>query len=369
MAAKDNFFKAHWDWLVALAGIVALGGAVALLLPELDNSPDSAAQDCADELRSIKPAHDGVAAVDTSVLENALKTVNQPPALSEVDGKKASFLGSERRIACRAGEGKDPKKACGRPIPAELTKCPFCGMEQPALVKIEVDSDHDGLPNDWEVKYGFNKDDGRDAALDADKDGFTNLEEFTAGTDPKDAKSHPDYMDFLALNGGLQQTFLPFYFKQANPVGKSFRLTFQRLDVKSKFDLTLTAVVGEEIKSNDGKYNSGYTAKNYVVKDVEVPAYKGSKMMKKIKVGFVDIVRKDGKALTIREGVRRIPVESQAEVVFNREGGKTFTVSVGTEFEIHGVKYKVISLQTKDGKAAVTIQDLSNKKQKIVLGA
>ncbi len=369
MAAKDNFFKAHWDWLVAVAGLAALGGAVALLLPALQNSPDSAVADCEGELASIKPAHEGVAAVEVAVLDRALKLVNEPPALAEVDGKLASFLGSERRISCRAGEGKNPKLACSRPIPAHLTKCPFCKMEQPALVKIEVDSDRDGLPNDWEVKYGFNKDDPRDAAQDADKDGFTNLEEFTAGTDPKDAKSHPDYMDFLALDGSLRQTFLPFYFKQANPVGKSHRLTFQRLDVKSKFDVTLTAMVGEAIKSGDGKYSVGYTAKNYVVKDVEVPAYKGSKMMKKIKVGFVEVVRKDGKTLTLREGVRRIPVESQATIVFNREGGKTFNVHAGSEFEIHGVKYRVISLQTKNSKAAVTIQDLVTKKQKIILGA
>ena len=296
--------------------------------------------------------------------------MRNPPSLSEVDAKKPNFLSSERRIFCRAEEGGDPKKACGRPIPAEATECPFCHTKQPALVKIEVDTDRDGLPNEWELQYGFNPNDAKDAALDSDADGFTNLEEYEAKTDPKDAKSHPDYLDFVSVQGTLKQTFLPFYFKQANPMpGNTFRLTFQRLDVKSKYDSTLTAKVGEPIKSQDGKYDSSYVAKNYSVKEMEVPAYKGSKMMKKAKVGFVDVERaKDGKKLTLREGVTKIPVETQLDIAYDREGGKTFTIFTGAEFEIHGVKYKVKSLEAKNGKPVVTVQEVATKKQKILQG-
>ena len=52
-----------------------------------------------------------------------------------------------------------------------------------------VDSDHDGLPDWWEDKYGLNKNDSTDAALDADGDGASNLSEFFAGTDPKNPAS------------------------------------------------------------------------------------------------------------------------------------------------------------------------------------
>jgi len=368
MTGKENFFKAHWDWLVAVLGLAAV--AVVLLLPTLVSSDDDAASNVQAQLASAKPAHDGVEPADRQLLQQAFDKVRNPPGLSEVDAKKPSFLASERRIFCRAEEGGDPKKACGRPIPAEATECPFCHTKQPALVKIEVDSDHDGLPNEWELQYGFNPNDGKDAALDADGDGFTNLEEYEAKTDPKDSKSHPDYLDFVSVQGTLKQTFLPFYFKQANPMpGNTFRLTFQRLDVKSKYDSTLTAKVGEPIKSQDGKYDSGYVAKNYSVKEMEVPAYKGSKMMKKAKVGFVDVERaKDGKKLTLREGVAKIPVETQLDIAYDREGGKTFTVFKGAEFEIHGIKYKVQSLETKNGKPVVTIQDGTTKKQKILQG-
>lgn len=41
-----------------------------------------------------------------------------------------------------------------------------------------VDSDHDGMPDDWETKMGFNPRDETDAAADHDGDGYTNIEAF-----------------------------------------------------------------------------------------------------------------------------------------------------------------------------------------------
>ncbi len=53
------------------------------------------------------------------------------------------------------------------------------------------DSDLDGMHNSWEVFYGLNADQSADAGDDADSDGFTNLEEYQAGTDPTDDSSVP----------------------------------------------------------------------------------------------------------------------------------------------------------------------------------
>lgn len=52
------------------------------------------------------------------------------------------------------------------------------------------DSDGDGMPDGWEVSHGLNPL-VKDADGDADSDGFTNLEEYLAGTDPKDPRSKP----------------------------------------------------------------------------------------------------------------------------------------------------------------------------------
>jgi pectate lyase len=59
-----------------------------------------------------------------------------------------------------------------------------------------LDSDHDGMPDEWELQHGLNPRDPADAQRDNDKDGYTNLEEYLNGTDPnrfvdyRDAKNN-----------------------------------------------------------------------------------------------------------------------------------------------------------------------------------
>ncbi len=47
-----------------------------------------------------------------------------------------------------------------------------------------TDSDQDGMPDEWELKYGLNPKEASDAVKDADGDGYTNIEEYLNGTDP-----------------------------------------------------------------------------------------------------------------------------------------------------------------------------------------
>jgi pectate lyase len=47
-----------------------------------------------------------------------------------------------------------------------------------------ADSDHDGIPDDWETKHGLNPRDAADAKA-IGKSGYTNLEEYLNGTDPR----------------------------------------------------------------------------------------------------------------------------------------------------------------------------------------
>ena len=45
-----------------------------------------------------------------------------------------------------------------------------------------LDSDHDGMPDDWESLYGFDPFDPSDGPKDGDGDGYTNVEEYLNGT-------------------------------------------------------------------------------------------------------------------------------------------------------------------------------------------
>jgi sugar lactone lactonase YvrE len=62
---------------------------------------------------------------------------------------------------------------------------------QTCTVNGQLDSDCDGLPDWWELKYGLNPYWAGDALLDPDGDGLTNLQEYQLGTNPLVANGLP----------------------------------------------------------------------------------------------------------------------------------------------------------------------------------
>ena len=63
-----------------------------------------------------------------------------------------------------------------------------------------VDTDGDGMPDEWEIKYGLNPKDPSDANGDINGDGYTNIEKYINGIDPtkkvdwKDLKNNRDVL-------------------------------------------------------------------------------------------------------------------------------------------------------------------------------
>lgn len=74
--------------------------------------------------------------------------------------------------------------SCGKTVAKNLDICPFCSHA--------FDSDADSMPNQWEKRYGLNAYDPEDSYLDKDGDGFSNLAEFRAETNPNDPNSKPE---------------------------------------------------------------------------------------------------------------------------------------------------------------------------------
>ncbi|MDR3219325.1 MAG: polysaccharide lyase [Dysgonamonadaceae bacterium] len=50
--------------------------------------------------------------------------------------------------------------------------------------QVPVDSDGDGMSDEWEIKYNLDPKNPADGALDSDSDGYTNIEEYLNGTNP-----------------------------------------------------------------------------------------------------------------------------------------------------------------------------------------
>ena len=101
-------------------------------------------------------------------------------------------------FVCRASD------ACGNSESNSIEQ-----SSQPLLDPTK-DQDSDGIPNGFEQLHGLNPFDATDASADTDGDGFTNLQEYQAGTDPNDIHSSPFRVTDIHVEGNdLRIVWLP----------------------------------------------------------------------------------------------------------------------------------------------------------------
>ena len=343
---KDkNFLAAHYDILVAVVGALALVAGVAFFFVSGGEDPEAAAENAVQQIRRTKPAKTGVSPVDMTALDAVVRQVKNPATVAAVSEKDANFLASERRVFC---------KKCRKVISTDVKafpSCPFCGEKQETPRKVVLDTDGDGMPDEWEKRFGLNPDSPLDASRDADDDGFTNLEEFKAGTDPKDPTDHPDYLDSLTVQMPLTSTYLPFIFTKAVPLpNNSWRGEFffpQKKDDYGRMGRTVSVVLGQEVA--DKKNHTGFIFKSYAKKS-EKQARKGMKgMTVDVDVSEAVVQRKaDGKPVTlvISENKKAKPpsVDIKATLVYVRGSTKQFDVTPGDEFTLNRDKFKVLEI-------------------------
>lgn len=291
----------HYDKvaLVLAAAVLAVSVAVTVSTVGAVGRRRSA---FADKLSSLRAAHPDAAGADDDVIaaSNLFRRLESPDLVpSSVLSGQAGFFVPETRVWCA-------KSDCRAPISPEAKVCPVCGTEQPGEAKpdVDADTDGDGMPDAWERKHGLNHGDPADSGDDPDGDGFDNLAEYMAGTDPTDSKDHPDVLSMLRL-GEISATPLPIRFQsrgmklpdnhfrsQFNYVTEETRRSPPSIMVKEGEPLVFT--------TGAGKIDTGYVFEKLEIRKVERNVT-WTTVPQSVEVAYASI-RRGKKSLVLEEG-------------------------------------------------------------------
>lgn len=219
---------------------------------------------------------------------------------------------------------------CKKPILFDAKTCSFCGQAQPEDPKIAivvVDTDNDGVPDEWEKKYNFNPNNPADANSDPDDDCFTNLEEFQCQTNPRDKEDAPP----LALKLRLVKvtiTPLNLVLTSLNRVGSNDFFTIKNKTTQQDYFIKLgDKVEGYEIVSFEKKYNDIIRGGMPFKEDVSVV-----------------VMKKETRTLKLVMGKDVNQEEIVAELKFIPEE-KNYFVKISDVMNLKGYKHNVIDIK------------------------
>lgn len=144
-----------------------LGAAVPILGPFSSKMPNDEAS-----IELSRP--DQLAGVAVDLLVDKIQYADFLPWATSADGSGSSLQRLSRTVI--GNDATNWTAAVPTPGSVNFGQVPI------------TDNDGDGLPNSWEDAYGFDLYSSADAQADADGDGMSNLEEFTAGTHPRNTE-------------------------------------------------------------------------------------------------------------------------------------------------------------------------------------
>jgi len=277
-------------------------------------------QDFDGELQSYRPRHPHAQPVDPVLFESMTQQLENPPVIVVSGWTNIMLSVPPRRVVCT-----DSK--CLRPVPYEALVCPHCLSEQDVQVVEDDpgrDSSGDGIPDVWLLAHGLDPYTPA-ARLDADGDGFTNLEEFQADTDPRDPAAHPPLTDKLVVEDVTGTRFGMLYRSRAR-TADGYRFGLNYLDGNQ----TATAFVrlGETV--------SGYIVTNHVER------FEQTDSGLKKDVSELTLVRGDHSITLVREQPYQ-EVELTAHFRFALDNSQP-TAKQGEFVTLRGVRYEVIGI-------------------------
>lgn len=185
-----NTLKQLYDKLIAFGVILVLVGSLLYLLFQI-GAVRKTMQSYEREITQLRPAHPHVEPMDSGRFDRIMRKLLDPPRLPLWTNRLLTV--PELRVWCID---------CRSPIPFEEMECPFCSAAQPPHRHLDdtFSSLGDGVPDVWKRQHGIDVLDHAAMHRDLDGDGFTAIEEFHAGTNPVDPKSHPPIENRLVLD-------------------------------------------------------------------------------------------------------------------------------------------------------------------------
>ena len=85
-----------------------------------------------------------------------------------------------------------------------------------------ADTDGDGIPDGWEIRHGLDPLAAADGAWDRDGDGYTNLQEYWAATDPTMRASFPGKASVTNATDAVRQVLLRLALAPSQPTNRCF---------------------------------------------------------------------------------------------------------------------------------------------------
>lgn len=212
-----SWMSANYDKvviLVVLAILLGSAGTLVALLGGRQQSIDRAAWD------KVPERAGQVVGINTGLIASLSVSITSP---TQIPSERQHLLVGNLRVACIPN---------GHPIAYDATNCPVCNSPQPSPGEIkDRDSDGDGMKDGYETAHGFNPLDPLDARADADGDGFSNLEEMQASSNPRDAKSTPSALTKVRVVKTQIDPFkLRFLGIQKLPAGEQYQLNLRSLE-------------------------------------------------------------------------------------------------------------------------------------------
>lgn len=311
------WFKMTFDKIILVVALLGLVLSLVLLIlmvdrerKKLENLSRNQGQS-QERLKSVRP-------LDMTFLDESIEALHAP---AQIPAWSNRLMVAELRVRC---------VKCGRPIPLDAEGCPFrnCSAQQPPAPKAHLkDSDLDGIPDEWEIRYGLNPN-ADDAFQDADADGFTNLEEYQAGSHPGDAAAHPAFAEKLRVLQ-IGRTPMPLSFQGVTRMGAN-DLHFQ---VNNK-------ATGRDAFARLGDTVDGYKLVKY------------EKKMVKVRKGSLEL-EEDVSVLTVSKDNKLVPLvihrganqgEMGAILVFLADQTR-MSVKLGDVIKLKNSSYKIVDIK------------------------